>query len=155
MTIRPVGSDLFRAVRRTDGRDEAIRRYMEMFVSNVFYNNWPLQWMYKLLQQFILQVCWIRRLYVNKYCKWTHSTHQRYPAVDCHLYCSVNLLCQQPLFPLNRSLMFLIADPATFVPDRNEILTRGTVTARRICSASTNFENINYIQLCSNVPDSW
>ena len=78
MTIRPVGSQLFRAVRRTDGHDEAIRRYMELFVSTVFYNNRHLQWMYKLLQQFMLQLYWIRRLDVNKYCKWTHSSRQRY-----------------------------------------------------------------------------
>ena len=31
MTVHPVGSQLFHAVRRTDGFDEAIRRYMECF----------------------------------------------------------------------------------------------------------------------------
>jgi hypothetical protein len=41
--INPVGSQMIRSVRRTDVYDEAIRRFMEMFVSNVFYNNWHLQ----------------------------------------------------------------------------------------------------------------
>jgi len=67
---------------------------------------------------------------------------------DCHLYRSVNLLTQQHLFPFNSSLMFPIANPATFVPDRNKILTRGTVTARPIFPASTNFEKNLIIYIC-------
>jgi len=43
MTTDPVGSELFHVVRRTDGRDEAIRHSREMFICNVFYNNWHLQ----------------------------------------------------------------------------------------------------------------
>jgi len=72
--------------------------------------------------------------------KWTHCSHQLYPAVDCHRYCPVDLLWQEPLFPMMSSLMFHIADPATFVPDRNESLTPGIVTSRRMCSESTNVE---------------
>jgi hypothetical protein len=36
--------------------------------------------------------------------------------------------------------MFPIADPETFEPDRNEILTPGIVTVRRICPESKHFE---------------
>jgi hypothetical protein len=54
---------------------------------------------------------------------------------------------------MNSSLVFPIADPATFVPDRNEILTPGTVTSRMICLASTNFGEKIYAQLCFNVQD--
>jgi hypothetical protein len=50
--------------------------------------------------------------------------------VDCHLYCPVDLLCQQPLFPLKGSLIFPIADSTNFVSDRKKIITPGTVTAR-------------------------
>jgi hypothetical protein len=87
----------------------------------------------------MLQFCLIRRLDVNKYLQGTQSSLQRYPAVDCHLYCPVNLLWQEPLFPMKSSLMFPIANPGTFVLEGNEILTPGTVPARRICPASTNF----------------
>jgi len=49
--------------------------------------------------------------------------------------------------------MFPIANPATLVPDRDQTLTLGTVTDRRICPASTNFEKkkknlYNYVATC-------
>jgi hypothetical protein len=98
----------------------------------------------------MLQLCLIGHLDVNKY--WPvdalHSSYQRYPAVDCHLYCSVDLPWQEPLLPFNSSLMLPIANPATFVPDRNEILTPGTVTDRLNCLAATNFERKLIIHSC-------
>jgi len=119
-----------------------------MFVSKVFHNNCNLQWLYKLLQHFVFHLCWIRRLDVNKYYKWTHSAHQRYPASYCHLYCPVDLLWKDSPFPLNSSLMFPIANPATLVPDRNQTLTSGTVSAKRISPASTNLEKKLIIYSC-------
>jgi hypothetical protein len=44
-----------------------IRRYIEMFLSSVFQNNWHLPAIYILLQCFMLKLCWIRHLDVNKY----------------------------------------------------------------------------------------
>ena len=119
-----------------------------MFVSKVFHKNWHLQWLYKLLQHFMFHVCWISLLDGNKYCQWTHCAHLRYPAAYCHLYCPVDLLWKDSPFPLNSSLMFPIANPATLVPDRNQTLTRGTVSAKRISPASTNLEKILIIYSC-------
>jgi hypothetical protein len=123
MTIQLLGYDLFHAVRRTDGYVEVIRRHLKMFLYNVFYNNWHLQ----ACTNYYNNLCcnwpqWNISTSIN-IGKWPHCLLQRYPAVDCHLYCPVDLLCQKPLFPLNSSLMFPTAVSANFVPDRNEILT--------------------------------
>jgi hypothetical protein len=98
----------------------------------------------------MLQLCWIGHLAVNKYCPVDalHSSPQRYPAVDSHLHCPVSLLWQEPLLPFNSSLMFPITNPATFVPDSNEILTPGTDTDRLNWPAVKNFERKLIIHSC-------
>jgi len=116
---------------------------MEIFLSNVFYNYWHLQGCTNYYKYLCCSCAQLNIRTSIKIVKWLHYSGQRYPAVDCHLYCPVDLLCQEALFPLNSSLIFPITDPATFVPDRKEILTPGTVTSRMICLASTNFGGKN------------